>query len=831
MKTDISKLTYAKLGIRLFPLLSISAFFLITPHIFAGEPALAPLNPAFVRYTSSRSAARAQDAQAGDQSHGLGAIPSTVNLSYLAGLDISGLIRKSTPQGARTAATYPSSYDLRSLNRLTPVRDQGHHGTCWAFATYGSMESILMPGEPRDFSENNMANNAGYPANPMDTGGNSLMSMAYLTRWNGPVDETDDPYDAVARAGLPVQKHIQETLIIPPRVSSAYDPVFINNIKSAVQSYGGVWSGFTWDDYALAADSVSYNNSSCTEYFDCVCVSTRCGGHAITLIGWDDNYSSANFKSQPAGNGAFIARNSWGAAWGDSGYFHISYYDSSLGSENAVFEEAASTSNYTRIYQHDPLGWSQSYGDSSLYWMANIFTSSADEGIQAVGFYTTDLNVAYTLYIYAGAGADNPVGGALVYTKNGVIPISGYHTVTVDRALPVFAGQSFSAVVKLKLPDSSTAFPIAVESPVGAATAATASLGESFVSPDGGSWTDMTSLMPDTNVCLKVYAGAGGVTRLDPSFSLVAFSSVTAAWISVPGAAYTAVLASDSGYANIISSTEQTGNSAQYSGLSEGTQYFFEVKLATEADAMFAANRVSTATLLSLAGATDAPGLVWSSGGDAGWFGQSALSYYGGSAAQSGRITHNQSSSMQTTVTGPGILQFYWKVSSEAFFDYLKFYIDGVAQPGTISARIDWTQKFFSLPAGSHILKWSYEKDPATSLGLDAGWIDKVEWWPGVFMQSEPSNYPNPFAPKLGVFTRIHYSLDAPAEVKIHIYDAFGGKVWTRMFPAGSNGGNTGVNEVIWDGRTNEGRLAASGVYICAINIAGQRKVIKIGVK
>ena len=55
--------------------------------------------------------------------------------------------------------------------------------------------------------------------------------------------------------------------------------------------------------------------------------------------------------------------------------------------------------------------------------------------------------------------------------------------------------------------------------------------------------------------------------------------------------------------------------------------------------------------------------------------------------------------------------------------------------------------------------------------------------------------------------------------------------VWFSWAPAGSNGGNTGVNEVIWDGRTNEGRLAASGVYICAINIAGQRKVIKIGVK
>ena len=246
---------------------------------------------------------------------------------------------------------------------------------------------------------------------------------------------------------------------------------------------------------------------------------------------------------------------------------------------------------------------------------------------------------------------------------------------------------------------------------------------------------------------------------------------------------------------------------------------------------MFAANRVSTATLLSLAGATDAPGLVWSSGGDAGWFGQSALSYYGGSAAQSGRITHNQSSSMQTTVTGPGILQFYWKVSSELFCDRLKFYIDGVMQPGSISGRIDWTQKSFSLSAGRHILKWSYEKDSGTGVGLDAGWVDKVEWWPGVFTQTAATNYPNPFAPKLGMSTHIHYSLAAAAEIKIRIYDAFGGKVWERTFPAGSAGGNAGVNEVLWDGRTNDGRLAASGAYLCVLELPGQRKVLKIGVK
>ena len=397
----------SKIG-RLLSPLALASVFLITPSVFAGRPEVAPLNPAYVLYTSSHAAqsARAQGAQAGGP-HGLGFIPSSVNLSQLAGRDVSGLIRKSGKL-MQAAASYPASYDLRSLGKVTPVRDQGAHGTCWAFATYGSMESVLMPGEPRDFSENNLANNGGYPANPMNTGGDSYMAMAYLTRWNGPVNETDDPYDAVPRTGVPVQKHIQEALLLPPRVNPGYDPVFINNANSAIQTDGGMYSGFTWDNYALAADSVSYNNTSCTESYNCTCISGHCGGHAITLVGWDDNYPRINFASPPPGNGALIARNSWGADWGDHGYFYISYYDTSIGQENSVFEGVASTTNYTHIYQYDQFGWSQAYGDSSLYWMANIFTASADENIQAAGFYTTDINVAYTLNIYTGVGVDAP---------------------------------------------------------------------------------------------------------------------------------------------------------------------------------------------------------------------------------------------------------------------------------------------------------------------------------------------------------------------------------------------------------------------------------------
>ena len=81
---------------------------------------------------------------------------------------------------------------------------------------------------------------------------------------------------------------------------------------------------------------------------------------------------------------------------------------------------------------------------------------------------------------------------------------------------------------------------------------------------------------------------------------------------------------------------------------------------------------------------------------------------------------------METTVTGPITLSFYWKVSSESGYDYLRFYIDSVEQAGSISGEVGWTQKTFSIPTGAHVLKWAYTKDVSVTSGSDAGWVDKV---------------------------------------------------------------------------------------------------------
>ncbi|MDQ1353539.1 MAG: hypothetical protein QG657_3845 [Acidobacteriota bacterium] len=137
--------------------------------------------------------------------------------------------------------------------------------------------------------------------------------------------------------------------------------------------------------------------------------------------------------------------------------------------------------------------------------------------------------------------------------------------------------------------------------------------------------------------------------------------------------------------------------------------------------------KISAPGLGTLCGAVDNCDLTWTTGGSANWFEQTDTAYYDDDAAQSGAIGNSQSTFIQTTVTGPGILSFRWSVSSESYYDSLAFYIDSNLQ-NKISGSVVWEQQTYILPSGTYSLKWSYEKDSSSSGGSDCGWLDKVEY-------------------------------------------------------------------------------------------------------
>jgi hypothetical protein len=158
-----------------------------------------------------------------------------------------------------------------------------------------------------------------------------------------------------------------------------------------------------------------------------------------------------------------------------------------------------------------------------------------------------------------------------------------------------------------------------------------------------------------------------------------------------------------------------------------------------------------------LAAALDASNLVWTTTGSQSWFAQTDVSHDGEDAAQSAPIGHSQTTTLQTTVTGPGTVAFWWKVSSEPSNDRLLFYI-GSTEKARISGEIDWQWKTFPVSSGSQVLKWTYSKNSSKTGGLDRAWLDQV-----LFIPNNVSTAPIIAAPPVGT------NVEAGAQVVFNV--------------------------------------------------------------
>jgi hypothetical protein len=145
---------------------------------------------------------------------------------------------------------------------------------------------------------------------------------------------------------------------------------------------------------------------------------------------------------------------------------------------------------------------------------------------------------------------------------------------------------------------------------------------------------------------------------------------------------------------------------------------------------------------IALAESLDNTELSWETHGFSHWFGQEVNCIYDGDAAQSGRIKENEYTRVHTEVMGPGTLSFWWKVSSQEGGDYLRLY-EGAEEMANITGEVDWERRVFYLGAGTHPLDWYYETDEDKVIsGWDCGWVDRVEFDPGLPWTPTPTLTP-----------------------------------------------------------------------------------------
>lgn len=465
---------------------SMNAALATEPASMEFLPSVAPLNPAFVNYIEKIQLENGALSQPSDGEL-FGYIPSPVDYSHL---------RPSDSQVQ--SLSLPSSFDLRPLGRMTPIKDQGSYGTCWAHAAMASLESCTRSktGDIFDFSENSLINLNGFDWDGW-WGANATMATAYFTRWSGPVLEASDPYPHPGESSvLPPARHVVNVKFLPSRTSATDNTA----IKQAITNDGAVLASYYHD--------VTYTNfykESTYSYYYPGGHSSDGQNHSIVLVGWDDNYARTNFRHTPPANGAFIVKNSWGTWWGEAGYFYISYYDIRLAyDEVVVFYDAMPTNTYRKVYQYDPLGKVSAVGYGPTSWGANIFTATSNDVIGAVGFYAEAQNTAYVAYVYKGVTAGLPRSGTLVTQVSGTSTDAGYRTVVLPTPVAVANGSLFSIVFQLTTPGYD--FPLAFEFLYpGYSSAATASEGQSYMGWDGSSWIDMTTAYDNANFCAKAY--------------------------------------------------------------------------------------------------------------------------------------------------------------------------------------------------------------------------------------------------------------------------------------------------------------------------------------
>ena len=429
----------------------------------------------------------------------------------------------STNVRAEEGEEMPAAFDMRKVYGVTTVKNQGSYGTCWVHAAVESAQSSLLASNPDiDLSELHTAYYNYYGDDQLKAsgsdidsifaeGGTSRMVANLWSQWIGPVNESKLPYANVEffdNASDTENMRYQQDHHLRNAYNFDYDGTRsnFNEVNALIKDF--VYNGQAVSISYMSDKSSNWNNSYSTSYS---WRAPRFANHAVTVVGWDDDFPTWKFKKAPERKGAWLCKNSWGTKDGENGYLWISYYDKTL-SDIAVFE-LEDADEHSIIFQNDsfiPIQTLSAYEDPDINgpsYMADIYSGNAKCEISAVGTYIYNAETEYEVTIYTDLKDENvPTSGIPSSTTKGKADITGFVTIDLDEPVLYSGEGKFSVVVKMYCPNDPFVLPVesslysetksgeindlityATQNQISEFT----DYGESFFSADGISWNDL----------------------------------------------------------------------------------------------------------------------------------------------------------------------------------------------------------------------------------------------------------------------------------------------------------------------------------------------------
>jgi len=306
-------------------------------------------------------------------------------------LDLSPQVEQSLPSQEQVATT-PASLDWRNNggDYVTPIRNQGSCGSCWAFAVTAALESATLIAQNWSGTDLNLAEQilVSCPGGGGDCNGGYISTASSYIRNTGLPLETCFPYKALDSNDVPPVTCDQADQACPNWQNSTYKidsysgvSANVDAIKNALNTNGPLVTTM-----AVYNDFFSYSSGVYTHV-----TGSLAGYHAVLIIGYDDTGQ------------CFIVKNSWGAGWGSTagygterGYFMIAYSqmsnDVSFGSGTEAYSLASANSTISVVSPNGGETW-QAGSSASITW---TYSGNPGSNVKIELYKGTSLNRTIT---------------------------------------------------------------------------------------------------------------------------------------------------------------------------------------------------------------------------------------------------------------------------------------------------------------------------------------------------------------------------------------------------------------------------------------------------